>query len=359
MTLYYRDNIQLESDSLFPFQDEYIVPKDELYELDNYLDFYTVTCTKGGKLSIRPQYIDFGRTTHRVTENNIQTFTLEPYVLEVIQLTAPIVPFKNTSEYLYFSIFSLEGQEVYIEPIENQIIDDITLEGDEPFLSKVKIGDYKPDQLAFNIDTEDNRTRIEVIQVVRYNNLNMTVVESDEKTKLTNNHLVRYFPKDLTRVKVKISGLKNVPVSYTLAKLSTNNVNYLPFANQLYSATEETLNSDDAEINLINEKEDKNLKKYVGFVLSLNRNVNSEYYVSFEPIYKDDGKKDDEQKPENGGTSGSTIAIIILSIIIFCLVAGIIIHCLIKRKQRSSGGGKLEEMENENIKPLTPIVDDQ
>jgi hypothetical protein len=315
-------------------------------------------------------------TTHRIEENTIETFPLEPEVREVIQLTAPIVPFKNTSEYLYFSIFSLEGKEVYIEPIQNLIIDeDITLKGDEPLLLKVKIGDYKPDQLAFKIDTEENRTRLEVIQVVRYNNLNISVVDNDNKTKLTSNHLVRYFPKNLTRVKVKISGLNNIPVTYKLAKLSTDNVNYLPFANQLNSATEETLNSDEAEINLINEKEDDNLKKYVGFVLSVNNNVNSEYYVSFEPMYggdekddddkKDDGKKeegkDDDKKPEpkqeNGGTSGSTIAIIILSIIIIGLVAGIIIYCVIKRKQKSLGGGNFEEMESDNNHPFAPIVD--
>ena len=377
MTLYYRDNIQLEGDSLFPDQDEYILSKDELYELNNYIDFYTVTCTKPGKFSIRPHYIDFARTTHKVEENTIETFPLEPDVLEVIQLSAPIVPFKNTSEYLYFSIFSLEGKEVNIAPIQNFIIDDdVTLKGDEPLLYKVQIGYYKPDQLAFNIDTEENRTRIEVIQVVRYNNLNISIVDNDTKTKLTSNHFVRYFPKNLTRVKVKISGLNNVPVTYKLAKLSTDNVNYLPFANQLNSATEETLNSDDAEINLINEKEDDNLKKYVGCVFSVNRNGNSEYYVSFDPIYddgkkdddkKDDGKKDEgkdddqkpEPKPENGGTSGSTIAIIILSIINIGLVAGIIIYCVIKRKQKSLGGGKFEELENDNSHPFAPIMDQQ
>ena len=375
MTLYYRDNIQLESDSLFPDQEEYILPKDELYELNNYIDFYTVTCTKPGKFSIRPHYIEFGRTTHKVEENTIETFALEPDVSDVIQLTAPIVPFKNTSEYLYFSIFSLEGKEVNIAPKQNFIIDDTTLKGDEPLLSKVKIGDYKPDQLAFNIDTEEIRTRIEVIQVVRYNNLNILVIDNDTKTKLTSNHFVRYFPKNLTRVKVKISGLNNEPVTYKLAKLSTDNVNYLSFATQLNSATEDTLNSDDDEINLINEKEDYNLKKFVGFVFSINNNVNREYNVSFDPIYedgkkdddqkdddgKDDGKKEDgqapEPKPESGGTSGSTITIIILSIIIIGLVVGIIIYCIIKRKQKSLGGGKFEELENDNNHPFAPIMD--
>lgn len=376
MTLYYRDNIQLEKDSLFPEQDEYIVPKDELYELNNYIDFYTVTCTKPGKFSIRPHYIDFARTTHIVEENTIETFALEPDSVEVIQLTAPIVPFKNTSEYLYFSIFSLEGKEVNVEPIEKLIINDITLK-EEPLLSKVKFGDYKPDQLALYINTEGNRTRIEVIQVVRYNNLNFTVVDNDEKTKLTNSHFVRYFPKNLTRVKVKISGLNNIPVTYKLEKLSTNNVNYLPFGNQLNSATEETLNSDEAEINLINEKEDDNFKKFVGFVFSVNSNVNIEYYISFEPTYEDDGKKDDDgQKdddgkkedgkedgqntkptPEKKGTSGSTVVIIILSIIIIGLVAGIIIYCVIKRRQKSLEGGKFEEMENDNNHPFAPIME--
>ena len=285
------------------------------------------------------------------------------------------MPFKNTSEYLYFSIFSLEGKEVNIAPNQNFIIDDTTLKGDEPLLSKVKIGDYKPDQLAFNIDTEEIRTRIEVIQVVRYNNLNILVIDNDTKTKLTSNHFVRYFPKNLTRVKVKISGLNNEPVTYKLAKLSTDNVNYLSFATQLNSATEDTLNSDDDEINLINEKEDYNLKKFVGFVFSINNNVNREYNVSFDPIYedgkkdddqkdddgKDDGKKEDgqapEPKPESGGTSGSTITIIILSIIIIGLVVGIIIYCIIKRKQKSLGGGKFGELENDNNHPFAPIMD--
>ena len=382
MTLYYRDNIKLEGDSLFPDQEEYILPKDELYELNNYIDFYTITCTKPGKFSIRPHYIDFGKTTHKVEENTIETFALEPDVSEVIQLSAPIIPFKNTSEYLYFSIFSLDGQEVNIAPVQNLIIDeDITIKGDEPLLSKVKIGYYKPDQLAFNIDTEENRTRMEVIQVVRYNNLNITIVDNDEKTKLTSNHFVRYFPKNLTRVKVKISGLNNIPVTYKLAKLSTNNVNYLPFANQLDSATEETMISDDVEINLTNEKEEVNYKKFVGFVFSVNSNIEKEYYVSFEPNYgddkkdddqkdddkKDDGKKDDDgkkeddqkpvPKPENGGTSGSTIAIIILSIIIIGLVAGIIIYCIIKKRQKYLGGGKFEEMDSDNNHAFAPIMD--
>ena len=132
------------------------------------------------------------------------------------------------------------------------------------------------------------------------------------------------------------------------------------------------MNSDDAEIFLTNEKEDDNLKKFVGFVFSVNNDVNREYYVSFEPTYedskiekdddgKDDGKKEDGQnpelKPESGGTNGSTIAIIILSIIIIGLVVGIIIYCIIKRKQKSLGGGKFEELENDNNRAFAPIND--
>ena len=53
MTVYYRDNIYKDGNSLFPLDKDLIVEKDKTFSLDNYIDFFTIVCTKPGIFSLR------------------------------------------------------------------------------------------------------------------------------------------------------------------------------------------------------------------------------------------------------------------------------------------------------------------
>ena len=56
MKVYYRNNITLEGQSLFPILDKYFMKKDWYIYIYNYIDFFTFTFTKPGQLTLRSQY---------------------------------------------------------------------------------------------------------------------------------------------------------------------------------------------------------------------------------------------------------------------------------------------------------------
>jgi len=239
MTLYYRDNILLEGDSLFPYDKEYIVEKNKVFFLDNYIDFFTVVCNKPGIFSLRPLQKDFYEPTHRISQNAIDDIHIGNET-EVIILSSSIIP---KTDYLYFSLFSLDGVPVTIEPDLLGMFNTTTIKGDQLFKLKINLSEYKVDELAIRVNASES-TRIEVLEVLHYNFTEYTVISKNGKSKLTDNHFIKFFDKNVDEVKIKISGLKNVKTAFGLVKLTTDDIDYLPLAYQFkeeYNITKKNL----------------------------------------------------------------------------------------------------------------------
>ena len=342
MTLYYRDNILLEGDSLFPDDQEYIVEKDKVFYLDNYIDFFTIVCNKPGIFSLRPLFKEFYEPTHKITQNAIDDINIGNET-EVILLNAPIKP---TTEYLYFSIFSLDGVPVTIEPDILGWFNTTTIKGDQLFKLKVKLADFKPDELAIRVNASES-TRIEVLEVMHYNFTEYTVINKNGNTKLTDNHFIKYFDKNVDEIKVKISGLKGVPAAYGLVKLSTDDIDYLPLAYQFkeeYNITRKNL-VENEEIILKNPFKDlKDNKKYLAFIFSIQKYNYYEYNIEIS---------------ENTEKGGNNVLIYILAFIGIVLIIGLIIIIVnfSKKKKGSThiNEGKFDEIDDDgNRHPLSP-----
>ena len=349
MTLYYRDNILLEGDSLFPIDKEYEVEKDKTFALDNYIDFFTITCTKPGIFSLRSLHKEYSETTITINQNSIDVTSIEGNETTVILLSAPIKP---PTEYLYFSLLSVEGEPITIEPDTPGMFNTTTIKGDQLFTLKIKLADFKVDELAVRVNSTE-RAVIEFLEVIRYNFTEYTVIESDGKTTLKSNHFIRFYDKNIDQIKVKVSfnDLNLVPVSYGFVRLSTDDTNYLPLASQFqeeYNITRKNLLNNEEIIAKNPFKDVKDNKKYLAFIFSIQRYESHEYSIEIGEI-------------SEGG--GNTILIIILIIVGIIVVVGVIVLIIFfigKRKGGEGGShegnfGKFDDMEDDgNNHPLSP-----
>ena len=349
MTLYYRDNILLEGDSLFPIDKEYEVEKDKTFALDNYIDFFTITCTKPGIFSLRSLHKEYSETTITINQNSIDVTSIEGNETTVILLSAPIKP---PTEYLYFSLLSVEGEPITIEPDTPGMFNTTTIKGDQLFTLKIKLADFKVDELAVRVNSTE-RAVIEFLEVIRYNFTEYTVIESDGKTTLKNNHFIRFYDKNIDQIKVKVSfnDLNLVPVSYGFVRLSTDDTNYLPLASQFqeeYNITRKNLLNNEEIIVKNPFKDVKDNKKYLAFIFSIQRYESHEYSIEIGEI------------SEGGGNTILIIILIIVGIIVLVGVIALIIFFIGKRKGGEGGShegnfGKFDDMEDDgNNHPLSP-----
>ena len=344
MRVYYRDNIFLEGDSLFPMEPEYLLEKDTTFFLDNYIDFFTISCIQPGIFSLRSLHKEYDEDTFEISENSMETFGIEGERTQIILLNAPIKP---PTEYLYFALLSVDGEPITIEPDTPGMFNTTTIKGDQLFKLPIKLANYKPDELAIRINSTE-RTTIEASEVIRYDNTKLIVVKENDKTKINGNHFVKFLDKNFDEYKVKVYNLKGVPISWVLVDLATDDTNYLPLATQFkeeYNISNTTLGFDEDSIPLKNSfKGRNNNKKYLAFIFSIRRPNLHEFEVEFE-----------ENK-----SGGNTILIIILIlvgiIVIVCLVI-LIIFIISKTKKSGAHEGKFDEIDG----PTTnqPLTDEQ
>lgn len=341
MILYYRDNILLEGNSLFPDDKEYMVEKDKVFFLDNYIDFFTIVCNKPGIFSLRPLQKDFYEPTHKITQNAIDDIHIGNET-EVIILSSSIIP---KTDYLYFSLFSLDGVPVTIEPDLLGMFNITTIKGDQLFKLKINLSDYKVDELAIRVNASES-TRIEVLEVLHYNFTEYTVISKNGKSKLTDNHFIKFFDKNVDEVKIKISGLKNVKTAFGLVKLTTDDIDYLPLAYQFkeeYNITRKNLKENE-EIILKNPFKDlKDNKKYLAFIFSIQDYKYYEYNIEIDEI---------------NAKGRNNVLILILELVGAALFIGlivVIILCLCKKKKGDIHEGKFDDIDDDgNRHPLTP-----
>ena len=174
MKVYYRNNISLEGESLFPSSDKYIMEKENFVYIFNYIDFFTFTCTKPGTLTLRSRYKTFNETTYEIGQNTFHTIDLD-IDKKVLQ---PVTTIKPPSDFLYFGIFSKYGKKVSISPDCPELFDETTIEDDKIFKIKIDLYKYEPDQLAIKVKASES-TQIEVVNIIRYNFIEYTVLKNN------------------------------------------------------------------------------------------------------------------------------------------------------------------------------------
>ena len=327
--VYYRNSIILENNNLFPNELKYIKKKEYTILLNFNIDFFTFSCIKPGTLYLRSPYKVFNETTHHIGQNSY-TYIDISNKLEIIQLSSPMRP---NSDYLYFGIFSKYGKKIKIWPDYPTLFDETSIQGDDcVYLIKIDLYRYEPDQLAIKILAEES-TSIEVVEVIKYNFTEYTVVNNEKMNHFSDNHLVKFIEPKTKVVKFNLNGLKDVTISYGLVQLFTDDINYLPVA---YNFKENTIKrmliKNDEKIEIDNPflgKEEKR-KKYIAFIFSIS---SYKFYEYDAQIIEDDIDKEE-----------SNINVILISIIVFIalsVIVGIIIYFLLKNK-----GNKKSELEN-------------
>jgi hypothetical protein len=166
MKLYYKNEISIDEQSLFPSLLKNKKSNFTSIVLSNHIDLFTITCTKAGSLLLKPIMKTFSEKTHIMGQNSRSIFTLISNV-EILQLTSPM---KSPAKYLYLSILSLQGNNIRITPDTKGIFDETEIKGNKLFTQKIDIQKHKSDELAFIISANiSSLVDIEVIEVIHYN----------------------------------------------------------------------------------------------------------------------------------------------------------------------------------------------
>ena len=266
MKVYYRNNVLLEGESLFPYKEKYLQKKGMNIFIENYIDFFTFTCSKKGTLSIRSVIKQFNETKYKIRQNSINTIKVDKNI-KVLMLTTP---WDDIAEYLNFAFHSLHGEKVRIFPDSPELCNETIVEGDNTFTLKIDLNKFKEDQLVFKV-TSTVETKVEVIEVIPYNFTKYTVLKDEKMTNFSDNNFVKFIDKNTQKIKVIIKGLKNVPFSYGLFKLFTNDIDYLPMAYQFKNSTSVKIPQDNIILEVNNTFYGKNEdnKKYLAFLFSI------------------------------------------------------------------------------------------
>ena len=332
MNLYYKNNLLIENQSLFPSLEIYKKTSDKSFLLDNHIDLFTITCTKPGTLFIRPLTKTFTEKTHIIGENSISSISINSNV-EILQLTTPI---KSPSNILYLSILPLNGKKIIITPDTSGLFNEVTIDKNNIFTKEIDINKYKSDQLAIKISS-DEPVDLEVIEIIHYNFSEYLNINNNKKIETVKNNVVKFIDKNTKKLKISINGLNNVPTAFGIVKLPTNNINYIPLAYNFENdiTKKKCANNEVIEIDNKYYGKDDAQKKYQAFVFSIqSSNTNFKYDIQIEEI------------SEEKGTSNWIIVILIIVLIIVILLIIIIVIIVIKKKK---GKNNIENLSSHSL----------
>ena len=332
MNVYYRNNIMLEGKNLFPYSEKYLVPKDKLFYLNNYIDFFTFVCIDPGTLTLRSPYMIFDEITHKISQNSYNKINLIKNT-EILQLTSPIKP---SADYLYCAIYSPLGTEVTITPVTPTLFNKAVIKGDTIFKLKIDLRRFKSDEMAIKINTME-KTQIDVVEVILYNFTEYSILETNEMAHFSDNLFVKFLDKNSKKIKVTIKGLKGVPIVYGIVKLFTNDVNYLPYPTQFTDEVVKKTARETEIFELNNTYYGDNDKKFVAFIFGIQ---NYKYYEFEAQVLEGD-----ETSEEKQGGSRAILYLIVIGSIVVVIVLVVLIGYIIKKK----GTENKYEMDVENM----------
>ena len=289
-------------------------------------------------MSIRPEYKTFDEKTHLIKQNSLNQITLFDHS-EIIQLTTSL---GKSTEIVYFSILSLDGDTINISPDTKGLFDNKTIKNNELFSGSADLSKYKMDQLAIRVNCSTLEKNIEVIEIIHNKYNNYTKINNGKNKNIVFYNIFINISNKISSVDIEFENLKNRNISYGIIQSSSNDSNYLLTANNYPNMTYDEVKDGKNEINVVNNFTDiKNESKpYLYCLVSildqndLNYNVNVETY-------------------ESADMDDSTVLIIfilLLSVIILGFVILAIYLIVVKRKTGDITDDKEEKLFSQNMK---------
>ena len=326
--IYYKNYTSLEGKSLFPTQESQLKQINKEIPFETNVDLITIKCKKSGSMSIRPVAKDFVETTHLLKQNSVNQITLYNSN-EILQLTTNLG--QNTG-IVYFSILSLDGEEIKISPDTPGLFKEETIKNNELFAKSIDLSKYKMDQLAIKISCSSAEKNIEIFEII-HNDFNTYQKLENGENKEIKLHNV-YFPldKEVQKLNLVLGNLQNKKISYGVIKSANKDSNYLLTADKYANTTTEDLkeNSHTLEITNVYYNLTDNMKPYTFALVSvLGEDKDLLYNVNI-------GKDAKEEVEEDNTLLILFLCIISVIVITFIILAVIIILKKQKNNENSN-----------------------
>lgn len=357
--LYYKNNISYEDkSSIFPSNENYIKNFDEIFSLDTNIDLFRVKCKADGTLKIRPEYKEFNVTTHLIQKDTINTITMSE-LSEVVQLSAPIV---KTNKMLFFSIKIVKEEQLLTLVNDNQITLKIwpdteglfpigNIKFGETFKGSINLENYKADELAIHVDSNDYSTEIQVIEIIQNEFNTYQEIKEGDNINLTSYNIFYKISENCKDVSINIENLEDKNISYGIIKSSINDSNYLITADKYKDTVSKDIKKDKENIIFNNPyyHAKNNLEPYMYFILSIVGEENDMKYNIKLSLTKD---KSSDDTPEDDDTTKIIIIVVIIVAVILILLAIILFTFLSKKRRSSSDIEKISSIDPKE----TPIL---
>ena len=246
--VYYKNYTSLEGKTLFPTQESQSQEFNKEIIFETNVDLITIKCKKSGSMSIRPVTKDFDETTHLLEQNSVNQITLYDSI-EIVQLTTTLGQKNGT---VYFSILSLDGQEIKISPDTPGLFEEQTIKNNELFAKSADLSKYKMDQLAIKVSCSSAEKNIEILEIIP-NEFNTYKKLDDGENKEINKHNVYFqFDENVQKLKLILENLQNKTISYGVVNAATNDSNYLLSASKYPNSTTVELKDNEHTLEITN-----------------------------------------------------------------------------------------------------------
>jgi len=216
-----------------------------------------------------------------IQENSLQKINITKKAILKLKYNG-----KKENDMIFFSILSLNKNK------------NITIESDNPKINvkknyfEVEINPKNNSNPIINISCE-NSTEVEVSSVVNYTySIYKNINEKDEsEIKIENNNFVKFISKgNQITVDIYFKDTYNNTIYYGIVHLPTNNIKYIPMANNFNAIKPEQINNR-KELNIKFENitnNEKEIKKYTAFIFSIKDETKIMKYTviinKFEPM---------------------------------------------------------------------------
>jgi len=216
-----------------------------------------------------------------IQENSLQKINITKKAILKLKYNG-----KKENDMIFFSILSLNKNK------------NITIESDNPKINvkknyfEVEINTKNNSNPIINISCE-NSTEVEVSSVVNYTySIYKNINEKDEsEIKIENNNFVKFISKgNQITVDIYFKDTYNNTIYYGIVHLPTNNIKYIPMANNFNAIKPEQINNR-KELNIKFENitnNEKEIKKYTAFIFSIKDETKIMKYTviinKFEPM---------------------------------------------------------------------------
>ena len=216
-----------------------------------------------------------------IQENSLQKINITKKAILKLKYNG-----KKENDMIFFSILSLNKNK------------NITIESDNPKINvkknyfEVEINPKNNSNPIINISCE-NSTEVEVSSVINYTySIYKNINEKDEsEIKIENNNFVKFISKgNQITVDIYFKDTSNNTIYYGIVHLPTNNIKYIPMANNFNAIKPEQINNR-KELNIKFENitnNEKEIKKYTAFIFSIKDETKIMKYTviinKFEPM---------------------------------------------------------------------------